>query len=168
TLELVAEHFGAIPRPERTLEQYYTVEPVQDGERQVTLRRVGDIQAVMVGYHASSSVHEDVTALSIAARVLADEPSGRLYKALVEPGLAVQVAAQPMQSKDPGLLMLIAIVRADASLEAARDALLATVDELRERPITAEEGERAKNRMLPAFELQLNHSQAVAPALSQL
>lgn len=166
TLALVAERFGAIPRPARTLEPYYTVEPVQDGEREVTVRRVGDIQSVMVGYHTSSSVHEDFTALSIAARVLADEPSGRLYKALVESGLAVQVAAQPMQLKDPGLLMLIAIVRADASLPAARDALLATIDELRERPITAEEVERAKNRILTAFELQLNNSQAVALALS--
>ena len=42
TLAMVAELFGAIPKPTRTLEKTYTVEPTQDGERSVTLRRVGD------------------------------------------------------------------------------------------------------------------------------
>ena len=50
-LELIDEKFGAIPRPERTgydiLYPTYTAEPTQDGERMVTLRRVGDVQAVM-------------------------------------------------------------------------------------------------------------------------
>jgi zinc protease len=160
-LELIAEHFGPIPRPTRRLEPYYTKEPTQDGER-----RVGDIQAVMAGYHTAPGAHEDFVPLQIAARVLTDAPSGRLYKALVEPGLAAQVAAQTLQMKDPGMLVLIAIVRADGSLDAAREALLATIDGLRENPITAEEVERAKNQILSQFELQMNDSQAVALALS--
>jgi zinc protease len=166
TLGLIAKYFGAIPKPERVLEEYYTVEPVQDGERAVTVRRIGDIQAVIAAFHTSNGTHEDFVPLQIAARVLTDEPSGRAYKALVEKGLAVQVAGQALQQKDPGMLLLIAIVRADASLDAARDALLATIDDVRANPITAEEVERAKNRVLAAFELQMNNSQAVALQLS--
>src|SRR5712692_415495 len=45
-LALVARHFGAIPRPTRKLDPTYTEEPPQDGERFVTLRRVGDVSAV--------------------------------------------------------------------------------------------------------------------------
>ena len=37
----MAETLGAIPRPTRKLDETYTVEPVQDGERYVELRRVG-------------------------------------------------------------------------------------------------------------------------------
>src|SRR3984893_13387638 len=33
TLQLIADNFGPIPRPARTLDQIYTVEPAQDGER---------------------------------------------------------------------------------------------------------------------------------------
>jgi zinc protease len=44
----VAQALGAIPRPRRKLEPTYTVEPTQDGERQITLRRVGDNKAIMV------------------------------------------------------------------------------------------------------------------------
>ncbi len=41
-LELVQKHFGAIPKPQRKLDLTYTEEPEQDGERLITLRRVGD------------------------------------------------------------------------------------------------------------------------------
>src|SRR5258705_9778910 len=47
-LSLVEKYFGAIPRPTRKLDATYTEEPEQDGERQVILRRVGDVGAVGV------------------------------------------------------------------------------------------------------------------------
>jgi zinc protease len=40
-LQEISSDFGAIPRPSRSIEPTYTLEPVQDGEREVTLRRVG-------------------------------------------------------------------------------------------------------------------------------
>jgi zinc protease len=166
TLGLIAKYFGVLPRPERTLEPYYTEEPTQDGEREIVVRRVGDIQAVMAGFHVADGTHEDFVPLQIATRVLADEPSGRLYKALVEAGLAAQVGVQTLQMKDPGMVIFIAIVRADGSLDAARNALLATIDDVRANPITAEEVERAKSRILAQFELAMNNSQTVALQLS--
>src|SRR5712692_7453858 len=63
TLQLVADNFGPIPRPARTLESIYTVEPAQDGERTVTVRRVGDAQFVGVGYHVPSGSHPDFAAV---------------------------------------------------------------------------------------------------------
>src|SRR4051812_16039055 len=82
TLKLVQEYFGVIPRPTRMLPEQHTVEPVQDGERQVTLRREGDVQVALVGYHVPSGTHEDAAPLQVLGQVLADSPSGRLYKAL--------------------------------------------------------------------------------------
>ena len=43
-LAMVADTLGNIPRPKRVLTQPYTVEPTQEGERSVTLRRVGNVQ----------------------------------------------------------------------------------------------------------------------------
>jgi zinc protease len=51
TLKLVNEYFGPIPRPTRVLPRMHTVEPTQDGERQVVLRRVGDVQWAAIAYH---------------------------------------------------------------------------------------------------------------------
>ena len=71
------------------------------------MRRVGDVQILMAGYHAPDGAHADFVPLQIAAEVLADEPSGRLYKALVETGLASQIGVQTLQLRDPGMVHLL-------------------------------------------------------------
>ncbi|HEX8403032.1 MAG TPA: pitrilysin family protein, partial [Duganella sp.] len=55
TLALIAQKFGAIPRPRRELPKFWTVEPTQDGERSFEVRRQGDVQIVAVGYHVPSA-----------------------------------------------------------------------------------------------------------------
>ena len=83
-LALVAKYFGPIPKPTRVLPRLYTEEPVQDGERQVTLRRVGDTQWLADLYHTVPGAHPDAVAIEAAVDVMTVEPGGRLYKALVE------------------------------------------------------------------------------------
>src|SRR5579863_4046802 len=63
TLQMIADSFGRIPRPARVLDQTYTVEPPQDGERSVTLRRVGEGQDLIVAFHAVSASHPDSAAI---------------------------------------------------------------------------------------------------------
>ncbi|HEY7161959.1 MAG TPA: pitrilysin family protein, partial [Acidobacteriota bacterium] len=43
-LDWIKKYFEVIPKPERQLPALYTKEPAQDGERNVILRRVGDVQ----------------------------------------------------------------------------------------------------------------------------
>ncbi|HSK73328.1 MAG TPA: pitrilysin family protein, partial [Pyrinomonadaceae bacterium] len=78
TLELIKKHFGVIPKPERKLPEIYTVEPTQDGERQVTVRRVGDTQIVIAGYHVPPGSHPDAQAVSLMTSTLLTQPAGRL------------------------------------------------------------------------------------------
>jgi zinc protease len=165
-LELVDQYFGSIPRPERELIDNYTVEPTQDGEREVVVRRVGEVQILMTAYHAPDGAHEDFVPLQIAAEVLGDTPSGRLYKALVETGLASQIGVSSLQQRDPGMILFFAMVPQEKSLDAARVAMIETIDGLRENPVTAEEVERIRNQALSGFEQAMNNSQSVAIQLS--
>jgi len=165
-LELIARYFGPIPRPERELTEHYTVEPTQDGEREVIVRRVGDVQIVMAGFHAPAGAHEDFVPLQLAAAVLGSEPSGRLYKALVQTGLASQIGIQSAQQRDPGAVVFFAMVPQDRSLDAAHAAMIATIDGLADNPISAEEVERIRSQTLSGFEQMLNDSQNVALLLS--
>src|SRR5205085_12032238 len=130
TLELINQYFGGIARPSRVLPKIYTDEPTQDGERAVTVRRVGDVQEVMAGYHVPAGPHADAAAISILTQVLADTPSGRLYKALVETKKASGVNSFPVLFGEPSLLIFGAEVRQEASLDEARNTLLATVEEI--------------------------------------
>jgi Peptidase M16 inactive domain len=50
-LKLISDSFGGLVNPAGPIEPTYTTEPVQDGERTVTLRRNGDTQVVGIAYH---------------------------------------------------------------------------------------------------------------------
>jgi len=167
TLAQVAALFGPIPRPTRTLEKSYTVEPTQDGERSITLRRVGDTQGVMAVYHVPAGSHPDAAALNVLAEILGDRPSGRLYKALVDNKKAVGASMGMEELHDPGFLLASATLKLDQSLDEARQILLKTVEGLPAEAPSKEEVERAKTRLLKNIELEMNDSQSVALELSE-
>jgi zinc protease len=167
TLALVHQYYAPIPKPERALRRTYTSEPTQDGERTVTLRRVGDVQAVCVAYHVPPGSHEEFAAVELATEILGDAPSGRLYKALVETGKAASVGTSAFQLKEPGMVIAMATVRLEKSLDEAAATMLGTLDELASRTFTDEEVNRARTQWLKGFDLMLNSSQQVALDLSE-
>ena len=166
-LAWTSEFFGRIPRPQRTLEQSYTVEPIQDGERSVTLRRVGDVQAVMAIYHAPAGSHPDSAAIQVLTSVLGDNPSGRLYKTLVDNKKAASASMGSMELHDPGFMMANARVRQDQSLDEARQLLVKTVEGVVNEPPTKEEVERAKTRLLKQIDLNLTNSELIGIFISE-
>ncbi len=165
TLRLVQEYFAAIPRPTRVLPKMHTIEPTQDGERQVILRRVGDIQVAINAYHVPSGMHEDFAALQILGQVLGDTPSGRLHKELVETQKAANVFGGGLQLAEPGIAYLGAIVREGKPLEPVRDVLIAQVEKPL-KPVTDEEVERARTAILKQIDLNLNNSDQIGLELS--
>ncbi|HKB67331.1 MAG TPA: pitrilysin family protein [Pyrinomonadaceae bacterium] len=167
TLGLVNKYFSPIPRPTRTLQKIYTVEPTQDGERAVTLRRTGDTQLVQALYHVPAGSHPDFAAIDIIAQILGDTPSGRLHKALVESKKASSVFGFDFQWHDPTLAIFGAEVRRGDSLEAARDALLTTIEGITATPPTKDEVERARSQILKNIELALNNSDQIGVTLSE-
>lgn len=167
TLQLVAKKFGVIPKPERELPQIYTAEPIQDGEREVTVRRTGDTQVVMAQYHVPAGADKDFAAVDVLTQILGDEPSGCLHKALVETKKAASVFSFNFQQHDPGMLLCGAQLRAEQSLDDARDTLLKTVEEFAATPPTDEEVDRAKRSLLKNFELTLNDANRVGLGMSE-
>jgi zinc protease len=166
-LPLVSASFGPIPTPSRALEVTYTVEPVQDGERAVTLRRVGNIQAVLAVYHGPAGSHQDAAALELLAGLAADNPSGRLYKALVDTKKAAQVVALNQALSDPGTLVLGAILNTQDSVEQARKIVLETIESMAKEPPTKEDVDRIRTRLLTNIDLQLRNSESIGLTMSE-
>jgi zinc protease len=167
TLQLVADYFGKIPAPTRKLQKIYTAEPTQDGERYVTLRRVGDVQIVLCAYHIAAGPHPDLASLDVLGHILGDTPSGRLHKALVETKKASSVGSFHYQLKDPGTIIFYAEVRKEASLDEAKDEFVKTIDAAMTAAATAEEVDRARTALLKNIELTLNSSERVGLQLSE-
>ncbi|MFK3738443.1 M16 family metallopeptidase [Massilia sp. TN1-12] len=167
TLASITTLFGAIPKPKRTLPQFWTVEPTQDGERSFTVRRQGDMQVVMLGYKIPASLHADSNALNYASTILGDTPTGRLHKLLVDSGKASQVFAFPFTGYAPGLEYVGAVVKKDEDLAPVREALTQAVEGFAKNPPTPEEMERAKRAYLNEVERNLADPAQVGLALSE-
>src|SRR5882672_3773259 len=166
-LELVVKHFAPIPKPTRVLPAFYTEEPTQDGERTVTLRRIGDSQLISLLYRTVAGTHPQYPAIDVLVQVLGDTPAVRLHRALVQKGLASSSWGAERQLHDPGYMYFGAQLPKDGDLAKARAALLAVVEGAGRQKITAAEVERARTHLLNEIErAQLDSGQLVS-ALSE-
>lgn len=166
-LALVDKYFSPILRPTRTLQRIYTVEPTQDGERTVTLRRVGDTQLIFSLYHVPASSHPDYAAVSILGQVLGNTPAGRLHKALVETKKASSIFGFSFAWREPTLALFGAEVRQGESVDPAREALLQVIEGLNNSPVTKEEVERARALLVKNIALNLNRSDLIGLIMSE-
>ncbi len=166
-MELVEKYFGKLSKPKRKLDKTYTDEPPQDGERSVTLRRVGDLGLVAACYHVPSGGHPDSAPLDVLANILSAPPSGRLYKALVETKKASNVFAGSVSWHDPGVFGVEAEVRRGDSLDAARDTLLEVTEKSADAPFSEDEVNRAKQQLLKQRELAAADTSQIAVQLSE-
>ncbi len=181
TLQMVADTLGRIPRPTRVLDQTYTVEPAQDGQRFVELRRVGQGPQVELAYHAVSAGHPDSAALAVLSAIMSGSGGGggrggrggggaandgRLQKALVDTKLATSASMSFEQRHDPGLVFLTANLTDRQSLDAAKKALIDALADVVKNPPSRDEIERVKTSMLRNLETQLSNAVQLGTALS--
>src|SRR3954447_21524027 len=166
-LDFIAKYFGALPRPEKPLDTPYTEEPPQDGERFVTLRRVGDVGVVGLLYHVPAGPHPEFAAVQVLNQVLSEDVSGRLYKALVETKKASAVFGMARGLHDPGALLIMAEVPKEKSLDEVRDTMRSVVEKVGESGVSGEEVERAKSQLLKQRELAAADPNRVAVQLSE-
>ncbi len=164
TAELITrieELFGDVPAGEQAADGL-PAEPPQIAERRVVLRRPGGAAYVLLGYHSPPAGHEDSYALGVLDTILSGAKSmgsgggsghrtSRLFHALVEAGLAVDVGSAYQASKDPFLMHVWSTVREGVNIEkveqAIRDELKKTADE----HVTAEELGRAVTQIRASF-----------------
>jgi zinc protease len=165
-LELIAKHFGPLKKPADPLPKTYTEEPPQDGERHVTLRRVGTVGMIGAVYHIPAAAHGEFPACLVLEGVLSNPPSGRLYKALVETKKASSVYGMTFAWHDPGLLVVGAETE-PAKTEEARETMIRVLEGLAETPVTEEEVDRIKRQFKTGREQLVANSQRLAIELSE-
>jgi zinc protease len=166
-LARVNKYFGVIPKPNRVIPPLYTREPAQDGEKSVTVRRVGDVQLYSTMYHIPAGSHPDYAAIDVLSKILGDTPTGRLHKNVVEEKLASRTFGFNFQWQEPGLMIFAAQVDKSFDLDTTRNKMLATIENIAEHKITQKEVDRAKRLILKNIELSFNSSEDIALNLSE-
>ncbi len=167
TLSLVERYFGAIPKPARTLPVTYTRDAVQQGAREVSVKRVGDTQLAAVLYHTAAASHPDAVAMEALSDILADTPNGRLHKELVEKNKAVSIAPWNFSLKEPGYIIFMAELGKEQSITDLRAGLQEALENIKAQPVTEQELQRAKTSLMVGFDDTMNDPQRLAMQLSE-
>jgi zinc protease len=167
TLAMINEYFGKIAKPARELPKSYTVEPTQDGERFVELKRTGDVQMLMALYHISPGSHADYPPTEVLTELLTAEPNGKLYKNLVNTKKASSEFGFGFQLFDPGFVLFGAEILKEKSLDEARKAFIATLDSAALVKPSAEDVERAKTTILKNWDLEFRNAERVGLSISE-
>ena len=160
------EYFGKIPAPNRELERTYTIEPPQDGERIVNLRRVGDVGIAGVLYHVPASAHPDFAAVDVLSYILSTEPAGRLYKALVETKIASSIVGGTYALHDPGVMLFYSQATEKENLSKVRDVILAEIEKIVSDGVSEDEVKRVIQQLTKEREQSLNNTSQIAINLS--
>ncbi len=164
-MDLIVKYFGSIPRPARKLSPTWTVEPVQDGEREVVLRRNGDVSMVGLVYHGVAGADPAKVAEDALVDILTNKPSGRLYKALVEKGIASEVTGNAYPMAEPGVMVFFAKVGKSGSISQVQSTMIDVVESM--KTIKAEELERWRAGFFRELDLILADTAKTGVVLSE-
>jgi len=170
TLQSIHAAFAAIPASAHAMPREYTVEPVQDGERSVTLRRAGGTPIAAALYHVPDAANPHYPAVELGIAMLGDEPAGLLYRKLVETGLASDVFSFAADHKQPGWALLGAVVANTGTPDqalAVRDALRQLLDSLTPEDFQQDDLVRVRTQWLTGWEKANTNPAALASRLSE-
>jgi zinc protease len=166
-LQLVTQYVGRVPKADREVPRDIPKEPAQTKEKRITLAEPWPLPAVVVAHHITYDGNPDSYPLHIAAKVLSDGQSSRIYKKLVyDKQMAVAAFGSANLIEDPNLFYAVAIVQPGHSTDEVASALIAEFDRLKTEPITARELQRTKNQFARDYILGRESNQQKAGVLS--
>ncbi|HEX7138684.1 MAG TPA: pitrilysin family protein [Vicinamibacterales bacterium] len=166
-MQLVTQYAGRVPKADREVPRDIPKEPAQTKEKRITLSEPWPLPAVVVAHHITFDGNPDSYPLHIAAKVLSDGESSRIYKKLVyDKQMAVAAFGSANLIEDPNLFYAVAIVQPGHTTEEVASTLIAEFDRLKTEPITARELQRTKNQFARDYILGRESNQQKAGVLA--
>lgn len=166
-LGLIKKYYGVYPRAPKPIPEVYTEEPAQTGPRRVIVKRPGQLGAIIIAHKICPSVHADFPALTVLEGILGEGKGSRLYRALVDTGLATNAYASADVARDGGLHEVIVALAPNAKHEDAEAAALKEIERVREEGVTTAEIAAAVRRHRTAALFRRDGTAGVASSLNQ-
>ncbi len=168
-LKLIADNFNSIQKAPHDYPKVYTTEPPQEGERRFTVRRGIDLPRVTIGFHIPECLSKETYALDIVQTILGDSSkrSSRLYKRLVESGLASEVGCYSYSLKDPGLFVVSAQSNVGVDPKKLEAAILDELSKLGKTGATDQELSKAKQSIIKGLRLSIADPMGLSGQLTE-
>lgn len=146
----IDKYFGSIAKPGGAIPRVTEAEPEWTKERRYneTGPRV-PFPATAIVYRAPRTTSPDIPALRLAAAIMSQGDSSRLYKALVRDQQIAQEADIDLElNTEGGRISFIGIGSDKGTSESLEKAFLAELKKIQDDGVTAKELEKAKNQLI--------------------
>ncbi|MDM1044054.1 insulinase family protein [Myroides sp. 1354] len=167
-IEYIEQHFSVIPRPTRVLDEILTVEPAQDGEKYIEVKRNGDSKHIQMLYHTASYADKDFAALEALEHILNNDPSGYLHQALVETQKVSSLWAYSPTVRDASFMLFNFDVPNDKDQMKTLADIKAEVAKIGDIAYTQADLDRAKTKLLKDIESLQNNTIGTAINLTEI
>ncbi len=167
TKKMIDLYFKDIPRSKKPIYRPNIVEPPLGGEVRDTVYDNIQLPAVIQSYRIPAQGTPDFYAVSMLSTLLADGPSSRLSKSLVdEQQKALFVGNFPLSLEDPSIAIAFGIANMGVDVKALEAAMDAEVAKVQNELIGDREFQKLKNKIENDFVLQNSGVQNRAAALA--
>ncbi len=163
--KLIDRHFGPL-KAEPPPAPVKAVEPEQRGEKRIDFHRAAQLEAVMIGYKTPEGSHPDIVPLQVAAKILFDGESSRLYRRLVyDEEKAFSIYGELSVHHDPNLFYIYAQATPGSDPEDIETVIYEEIERIKNEPLDQYEIQKAKNQLESDFIMGLQSNTARADAI---
>ena len=166
-LDLVARHYGELPRSPHEIPAVFTREPAQEGELRFVVRRAAEVGWVVVSWRTPAASHGDAHALAVLSDALAGGVTSRLHQRLVETGHCLNVQSIAWQLRDPGLFQVFTVLNQDTTHRQVEELIREELAAVARDGFTEEELERARVQVEAQVAFHRDSPGQVAAALTE-
>jgi zinc protease len=167
TLQMIRKYYGVYPHSPAAISDIYTEEPAQRGARRVVIKRPGELGAVVIAHKVPNGRDADQPALEMLDAILSSGKSARLYRALVDQGLALNAGSGTDLHRDLSLHTLYAQLAPGATHDQVEKALLGELTKIKSDGVSAAEIDRVKQQYLAADAYRRDGTAAVANEINE-
>jgi zinc protease len=166
-LNLIKKYYGAYGHSPAPIPAIYTEEPAQTGGRRVIVKRPGELGTVIIAHKVPNGRDADQPALEMLDAILSSGKNARLYRALVDQGLALNAGAGTDLHRDLSLHTVYAVLAPNAAHADVEKALLAEIAKIKTDGVTAAEVARVKQQYIAADAYKRDGTAAIAEEINE-
>jgi zinc protease len=148
----VRKYFGPLQHGSRPIERHVPPEPPQTAERVVKLHLDVALPAFVEGFHMPADGTPDAYPLRLATKILSDGESSLIYRRLVyEKQISTDAESSGNFTEDPNLFFVFAVMNPGHTPGEGEREVESILDDLRNKPVSSDELDKAKNQILRDF-----------------
>jgi zinc protease len=166
-LALIKKYYGVYPHSPAPIPTIYTEEPAQSGERRVIVKRPGELGTVIIAHKVPNGRDADQPALDMLDAILSSGKNARLYRALVDQGLALNAGAGTDLHRDLSLHTVFASLAPGATHSQVEKALWAEITKIKTDGVTDAEVARVKQQYIAADAYKRDGTAAIAGEINE-